>query len=144
MKYFTSEWWSTSGCYDEICKKYQEYYSSISSQLPAELRTLEQEHTLHDSKIESIHYSYTNNTIRITLNGWDQELNNPIKYKLSFIDVISFNQSLLLEDNRFGDLGFWEYEIVETGIEMRMLFDSSAQITIVFNHFEFKSEPRKA
>ena len=141
MKYFTSEWWS-SGCEDEsVIKKYHDYYSSISSQLPTEILVLEKEHTLHDSNIESLHANFINKTIIIHLDGWDQELNNTVKYEISFKDVSSFNQTLPLDENCLGDLGYWEYEIIESNIEMRMLFASSAQITIVFKDFRFSSEP---
>ena len=102
MKYFTSEWWS-SGCEDEsVFKEYQEYYSSISEQLPADIRTLDQEHTLHDSNIESIDSDFANNVIIINFKGWDRELNNPAKYKISFIGVTKFTQTLTLDENGFG------------------------------------------
>ena len=141
MKYFTSEWWA-SGCDDEsVIKKYHDYYSSISSQLPTDILALEKEHTLHDSNIESIHSDFTNKIITINLDGWDQELNNPVTYEISFKGVSSFNQTLSLDDNSFGDLGYWEYEIIGSNIEMRMLFASSAQITIIFKDFRFSCAP---
>ena len=144
MKYFTSEWWS-SGCEDEsVFKEYQEYYSSISEQLPADVRTLDQEHTLHDSNIESIDSDFENNLITINLKGWDRELNNPVKYEISFIGVNKFTQTLPLDENGFRDLGYWEYEAINNGIEMRMLFASSAEISIIFNDFRFSFEPIKA
>ena len=142
MKYFTSKWWS-AGCNPEVFMQYHEYFLSISSKLPAELCIFYQEHTLHDSKIESINSNFSNNTISIILNGWDSDLNYPVKYELSFKGVISFIQNLPLEDNRFGDLGYCEYDIIDSNTEMRMLFDSDAQINIIFNNFEFKSKPRK-
>ena len=147
MKYFTSEWWGT-GCEDEsVFKKYQEYYSSISSQLPKQLRTLDSKYTLHDSNVKSIHNNFENNEVTIKLSGWDQEFNTPMAYEIKFIGVKEFNQVLPEGDeveSELGDLGYWEYEILNENIEMRILFASNAQFNIVFKDFEFKNEPIKA
>ena len=144
MKYFTSEWW-LKGCEDDtVSDRYQKYYSSISAQLPVDILTLDKKHTLHDSNIESIETDLTKNEITITLIGWDQEFNNQIKYELSFSQVEKFNQTLPVEENGYGDLGYWEYEIVEDSVEMRMLFATSAEIRIVFNGFKFNYQVCKA
>ncbi len=144
MKYFTSEWWF-SGCKDEsVFKEYQKYYSSISAQLPTDVRTLEKYHTLHDSNIKSIKSDFLGGEITINLSGWDQELNNPVNYELLFIGVTKFNQILPLEESGYGELGYWEYEVVKDGIEIRMLFASSAEIGITFNKFRFSSAQDKA
>ncbi len=145
MKYFTSKWWA-SGCEDEsVFKKYQDYYSSISSKLPNDVLTLEKEHTLHDSNIESIYSDVDNKTVTIKFNGWNQEFNNPVVYEIIFKNVSSFKQTLPLDDdNCLGDLGYWEYEIIGSNIEMRMLFASGAQISVTFQDFRFSSAPSKA
>jgi len=144
MKYFTSEWWGT-GCEDEsVFEKYQEYYSSILSQLPQQLRTLDSKYTLHDSNVKSIHNDFIKNEVTIKLRGWDQAFNTPMAYEIKFIDVKEFKQVLPQDDeveSELGDLGYWEYEILNKNIEMRILFASSAQFNIVFKDFEFKNEP---
>ena len=68
-------------------------------------------------------------------------------YEIKFIDVKELNQVLPQGDeveSELGDLGYWEYEILNENIEMRILFASDAQFNIIFKDFEFKNEPIKA
>lgn len=140
MKYFTEEWWA-SGCEDEsVFDKYREHYLTIASKLPASMRILEEEHTLHDAKVQSIDSDFAKKEIEIKLKGWDRSYRHLVAYELRFIGVseMEFKQELPERFIRHDDLGYWEYELVsDDDIEMRMLFASGAQLTIVFNDFEF-------
>ncbi|WP_094789935.1 hypothetical protein [Zooshikella ganghwensis] len=143
MKYFTSEWWA-SGCENEsVIDKYREYYLSISSKLPDQLRSFEENHTLHDANVTSISTDLVKNEVAINFKGWDRELNYPVNYEIYFVGVKSFNQTSLQEDSEIGDLGYWEYEALDGDIEMRMLFASGAQFNVVFNDFRFSVSPRQ-
>jgi len=141
MKFFTSEWWE-SGCADKgVIERYREYYNSIAQKLPQKIPEFEADHTIHDSNVKRIGSNLVENNVEISLLGWDYDFNNRILYDLRFSGVSSFLQLFPFE-NRFeidlGDLGYWEYEIVKEGIEMRMLFVSRAEFKIVFKDFEFK------
>ena len=140
MKYFTSEWWA-SGCDDEtVFKKYHEYLSSISSDLPKRLLTIQNEFTLHDANVKEIHSSFADDSVTIKLLGWDRVFKERIAYTLRYSGVDRFEQILPQEEyveSELGDLGYWEYEYLGNSTEMRMLFASGAEFTIIFNGFNF-------
>ena len=140
MKYFTQDWWA-SGCADEaVFTAYQKYYRSISSALPLALRSLLDEHTLHDSNVMEIDSDFLSKTVTIQLNGWDTKFEKRLTYRLSFRGVTRLVQTLpRLECDSYGadDLGYYEVEVVEKLIEFRALFASDAELKILFTDFAF-------
>lgn len=74
--------------------------------------------------------------------GWDCKFQFPVRYQLQFLGVSRFEQIFPQADDveqELGDLGYWEYEKLSQGIEMRMLFVSGAEFVILFSGFEFSS-----
>jgi len=147
MKYFTSEWWG-NGCEDEtVFKKYQEYLDSVSSELPEQLITIQKEFTLHDSNIKEINSDFENGIVSIRLRGWDIAFEKEMEYSLLFSGVAEFKQFLPQQEyveSELGDLGYWEYEVVNEATEMRMLFASNAEFCVRFQGFEFTCNQIKA
>jgi hypothetical protein len=145
VKYFTTEWWS-SGCKDEtVFAEYEAYLASISDRLPEPLVELETSHTLHDAEVERISNDFVSREVELVMHGWDINLRYPVRYLLKFSGVSHFEQVLPPHERgkrreELGDLGYWEYELVASGVEMRMLFVSSAQFSIVFQGFSFSYE----
>ena len=80
------------------------------------------------------------------LDGWDRTLQVRTRYNLRFSGLVSFDQHLsAAEYGRrtrvepwLGDLGYWEYELVSDGVEMRIIFDSGAEFHITFKDFTFE------
>ena len=141
MKYFTSNWW-LSGCENSeaVFAEYNTYFDSIRNSLPAALQELEESFTLHDSKVKLINCDLQFGIVTLVLSGWNQGLNFPVRYNLQFSGVLRLGQSFPQEDyveSELGDLGYWELEKLQTGIEMRMLFASTAEFKIVFTDFTF-------
>lgn len=140
MKYFTKEWWF-SDCEDKsVLEEYRNYYSSIFSKLPRQLCSFENEHTLHDAYVISTRSDFRSKDLIINLRGWDKEFNHPVIYEINFIGVSEFDQTFLHEDADnpgLGDLGYWEYELKDGCVEMRILFFSGTQFTITFSDFKF-------
>lgn len=142
MKYFTTEWWA-NGCENAqaLFQQYDSYLASIRSRLPAELVKFEADHTLHDSKVKSIICDFEAKTVAIVLNGWNQQFDCPIRYIIRFSGVSLFNQRFPQEEYveaELGDLGYWEFEALDSATEIRMLFASSAEFRIVFTGFTFE------
>lgn len=136
MKYFTTEWWE-SGCDDapSLFKQYDSYIDSVRSLLPVKLANFDNEHTLHDSEVKSIVCDFEQNVLTIVLNGWNLELEYPVRYTLYFSGVTVFNQELPKQEyveSELGDLGYWEFEALKPLTEVRMLFVSTAEFRIVF------------
>jgi hypothetical protein len=141
LKYFTSEWWA-SGCEDEtVFNEYSSYYDSIADQLPEKICILNEKHTLHDSNVKDIYSDFLDNIVTINLRGWNQEFSVETIYIIKFIGVSCFSQSLPKDEyveSELGDLGYIEYELLDTSIEMRMLFASGAEFILNFKDFNFE------
>jgi hypothetical protein len=142
MKFFTHEWWMGFGDTNDmsVYGRYDSYLSSIIDKLPPELLKFHNNHTLHDAEVKKINSSFTQNTTQIEFLGWDIQFQNPIYYTLLFSGVKEFEQVLPQQEyveSELGDLGYWEFEALEQGIEMRMLFVSEAEFKITFEGFSF-------
>ena len=140
MKYFTDEWWN-GGCSDERpIHEYRTYFASIEAELPKDIVELEHKHTLHDSRVQSIICNLQDRSVLITLAGWNQAFQQRANYVLTFGGVEVFNQHLPIGTRvkrELGDLGYWEYELRAGKIEMRMLFESGAELSLQFITFSF-------
>jgi len=141
VKYFTTQWWS-DGCKnaDTVFQQYERYLASVRHRLPAALCELEDNHTLHDSRVKQIVSDFPSRCVKIVLHGWDRTLSHQVCYTLSFSGVSIFEQDIPTGRNNWaelGDLGYWECEVLSQGIEIRMLFASSAEFRIAFEGFEF-------
>jgi hypothetical protein len=148
MKHFTQKWWK-SGCENApaVFEKYEAYLASVRPRLPPTLVALEADHTLHDAEVKSIASDFEARTVVIVLHGWNRELEYQVGYTLNFIGVSTFHQVLPQEEyveSELGDLGYWECELVERGVEVRMLFVSDAEFRIVFTDFSFEHHRREA
>lgn len=144
MKYFTSEWWANGG--EEppmVLEKYEAYLSSVRSQLPPELVTFEEAHTLHDAEVKSIVSDFNKRSVVMVLNGWNRKLEYPVRYTINFSGVSLLDQQLPKQEyveSELGDLGYWECEVLDSAIEVRMLFVSSAEFRVIFTGFTFEHE----
>jgi len=142
MKYFTTEWWE-GGCEapSNVIEQYRAYLASILVQLPTSLVDFENNHTLHDSQLKSIDNNFSNRTIVMMFDGWTQNLEHRVRYKLNFFGVSQFHQQLPEQDyveSELGDVGYVELELVDAAIEMRILFASSAEFKVTFSDFAFE------
>jgi hypothetical protein len=143
MKFFTSEWWSTFGDTDDLSvfARYDSYLASVTHKIPKKLLDFHKNHTLHDAEVKRITSSFNQKSIQIEFRGWDIELQNPIYYILLFSGVKEFDQLFPQQEyveSELGDLGYWEIEALNQGVEIRMLFVSEAEFKITFEEFSFE------
>ena len=123
-----------------VFARYDSYLASISEKLPKALLEFHSEHTLHDAEVKRITSSFSQKTIQMEFRGWDVQLQNPIYYTLKFSGVTEFEQVLPQQEyveSELGDLGYWEIEALNQGIEIRMLFVSEAKFKIIFDGFSY-------
>jgi hypothetical protein len=148
LKYFTIEWWANAtdhAATEAVAKSYRDYYASIRAKLPSDLVLLDADYTLHDAKVMRIAGNFTEKNLEMFLDGWNQDFQIQTRYALRFSGLTSFDQQLPVAehgrgtrvDPSLGDLGYWEYELVSEGVEMRMLFRSGAEFHITFKDFTF-------
>jgi hypothetical protein len=142
MKYFTLEWWA-SGDNGDVLERYEKHIADIRSRLPPAALTLDAEHTLHDSEIKNIRNDFARREVVLELLGFNQGLEYPVRYSLRFSEVTTFEQHYPQEayvESELGDLGYWEWDLVPLGTELRMLFASSAEFIIVFKDLAFSHD----
>ena len=142
MKYFTKDWWASGG--EEppaVLERYQAYFASVRDRLPAKLVSFQDDHTLHDARLETIFNDFERHAVVVELAGWDQSFEHQVKYKLTFLGVSQFHQRLPEGCNdaaELGDLGYDEIEVFGSQFEMRLLFSSTAEFSITFSDFAFE------
>lgn len=148
MKYFTYEWWSNESPEAEYAfKEYRSYLASIKDVLPKEIVEFESQYTLHDSEVKKIFCSFQNNEVILEFLGWNLNLQHQVYYTLKFSGVTEFNQIFPQQEDvksELGDLGYWEIESIDSGVEVRMLFASGAEFKIIFQEFNFIAKNAKA
>jgi len=147
MKFFTPEWWKSAAGEDfSAHEKYAAYLESVKTLLPAGLLELQAKHTLHDSEVKSLVSDFNERTVVMVLHGWDSPLETPVRYALRFSDVSYFEQILPQQEyveSELGDLGYWECELLDAAVEVRMLFASYAEFRIAFKGFSFEHVRRE-
>jgi|JI10StandDraft_1071094.scaffolds.fasta_scaffold26142_2 hypothetical protein len=148
MRFFTLEWWR-GDCDDaaEVFARYNAHFSSIVPKLPEALVDFQSRFTLHDSEVKRITCDFLKKEVDLEFDGWDQSLSYPVRYFLKFSGVTAFGQDFPKGkdfDSELGDLGYWEFALVPEGVEMQMLFVSSAEFRIVFSGFAFQHVGTKA
>ena len=117
----------------------------MRSQLPAPLLELHEKYTLHDAEVKLIESRFESAQLKIVLDGWDQELENPLEYSLAFTRLVEFVQVVPSRPEiGEGDVGYWECEALNAGIEVRMLFLSGTEFRILFEGFTFEQIRREA
>jgi len=142
MKYFTREWWS-GGCEnaEEVFREYEAYVATVREFLPANLVELEVSHTLHDSEVKTVSVDLGLRYVAMVLHGWDAALQNKVRYTLRFAGATEFEQVFPQQEfveSELGDLGYWECELLDSCVEVRMLFVSDAEFRIRFTEFSFE------
>ena len=141
MKYFTSEWWSSgSENADDALQRYLRYIDTVRDLLPISALEFDATHTLHDSKIKLIVNDFGNSSAQLTFIGWDTEFKVKTLYRLTFAKVFLFEQHFPQDEyieSELGDLGYWEWEAIPNGTELRLLFASSAMFRLRFREFSF-------
>ena len=148
MKFFTLDWWR-GDCEDaaEVYSRYNTHFASIASKLPEALVDFQSRFTLHDSEVKRIAFDFGRSSVELEFDGWDQALSYPVRYSLTFSGVTVFEQVFPKGkdfDSELGDLGYWEFALVPEGVEMQMLFVSSAEFRIIFSGFAFQHVGTKA
>jgi hypothetical protein len=144
MKYFTFDWWERSEPTD-VFKEYGAYIKKVLHELPADLRRLEQECSLHDGRIIRLHIEPIQKTLELELVGdcCDESLPKSYarRYRLTYKELESFTSIAnpkrhLPGPGGYGDLGYDEIEVLAPGrFEHRMLFSSSIEFHVRFGSF---------
>ncbi len=146
MQYFTPEWWGKGEEDWEPFNRFEAYLATVRSRIPVPLLDLWEQHTLHDAEVKRIESRFVPGTLVLIFDGWDRALQRQIQYTLRFGEVSEFDQVLPSGPNveeELGDLGYWEIESLNPGVEVRMLFVSGAEFRVSFKEFSFEHRARE-
>lgn len=129
MRFFTPAWRDAAGDPDfAVFRQYDSYLASVRHRLPDDLLRLWDDYTLHDARVVAVDTDVQGQQLSLTLNGWDQPLQHPMRYAMTFIGVTAggaLPEGVSIE--ALEDLGYFEMEALEAGIEFRMLFLSGIE-----------------
>jgi hypothetical protein len=144
MKYFTLSWWAgdtedSLAVFDD----YRRYLDSVSGSLPADLRRLSVDVSLHDAHLRRLHLA--DSTLELHLDGCGFDQNSRAyfdrKLRLTYRGVCMLTSTAdpkagLGGPHGYGDLGYDEVEVIEPNVyEHRMLFSSGIELHVRFSDF---------
>ncbi|WP_377157776.1 hypothetical protein ACFJIX_03480 [Roseateles sp. UC29_93] len=89
------------------------------------------DYTLHDARVVEVDTDVPGQRLSLVLNGWDQPLQHPMRYAMTFIGITAggtLPEGVSIEALK--DLGYVEMEALDVGVEFRMLFVSGIEWTI--------------
>lgn len=143
MKYFTKEWWAGDEQNNGQVLNYQKYIDSIKARLPDHAMSLHEQYTLHDASFGFVASNPVAREVGLSLKGWDRNFKERLNYELVFEQVSNLEISGETLDDEgsagFGDLGYYEFELIsESAFEFRALFSSGMEIKINFSDFKMK------
>ncbi|OWQ47566.1 hypothetical protein CDL60_09080 [Roseateles noduli] len=132
MKFFTPAWRDAAGDPDlAVFRQFESYLASVRHRLPVDLLRLWDDYTLHDARVVAIDTDVEEQRLSLVLDGWDQPLQHPMRYAMTFIDVTAGGTvpgGVSIE--ALEDLGYVEMEALDVGVEFRMLFVSGIEWAI--------------
>ena len=151
MKFFTFEWWSgQSGDPAEAFDAYRHFIGDFFDRLPADHQLLSRDLSLHDANLRKLSVNVEARTTDLQLDGrgFNQADKSyfgrrfVLKYSgVSKIETTADPRVGLPGPHGYGDLGYDEIEILESGIiEHRMLFSTGIELCIRHSDFAIETE----
>lgn len=129
----------------ERWEKYSSYVESSKESIPKQLYKLYSEYSLHDSKLLEIISSFERKTVNLEFQGWDNNLQNPLKYELKFLEVREYKY-IFPKTKKFeiviGDVSHWTMQLLDNLITVRIFFQSEVEFQISFEQFDFQATAR--
>ncbi len=144
MKYFTKKWWVSGGETTDLVDEYNSYIKSVKKSLPDGVCQILDEHTLHDALIIHISVNLENRDVHLKFTGWDNKFENRVNYMIGLrdvgiIDIVSPDGINATSGIDFGDVGYYEFEVLQEGIiELRMIFSSYVELTVEFKSLDLQ------
>jgi hypothetical protein len=145
------DWWLgrlDDDIYHAVSKASQDHFESIKPLLPEPIIRLIESSGLHDGDFQQAYYDEVAKTVRMTLKAWNSFNGDyRVDYIIEFSEVISFWINATLLNKRcgpgFGDLGYYEVDLVEGGgFSMCFLFWSGIEIEVVFGSINVEETRR--
>jgi hypothetical protein len=154
MKYFTLEWWAEPGDnHLAVFRAYEAYISSVKNDVLVDLLRVQEEISLHDSRLRRMEFSSESKSLLIDLDGCHSDDGglsySQLKIRLLYDTVLLIESSAdpekgLAGPHGYGDLGYDEIEVVRVGVfQHRMLFSTGIELSVTFSGFSLEYQKVK-
>jgi hypothetical protein len=132
-------WWCgvQTGAVGDPFAAHAAHLTAIRDRLPPDLLATEESVSLHDTRLRELQLSVADATLRLRLDGYGGDEHLHVLYT----GVERFESSAdpevgLHGSAGYGDLGYWEVDVLPSGtFEHRLLFSTGIELLVVFRGF---------
>lgn len=139
MKFFTFDWWSGNALDDFAPNAYEAHLRTVEDRLPAGVRQLIAQHSLHDGHLLTLTVVPSEHEVRLSLEvyssfGADDRVPLSLVYHgVALLQQFSYCDDALGGPGGLGDLGYDEWHLTADGLtEHRLLFSSGTELLVQF------------
>jgi hypothetical protein len=147
MRFFTQAWREAdSPDAEAVFAAYDAHFEDVGKNLPTSAHEFHATQTLHDAEVKQIDVDAKRATVTLLLEGWDANLQDPLRFELRFGGLHRFQQRFTPgapAESGIGDIAHYEWDWLRGPFEFSMLFTSSAEFVIEAETFEYSTQSRK-
>jgi hypothetical protein len=137
MRFFTHVTLADS---DAAFADYARHWKTVRHFLPDSVTAFERAHTLDRARLRRSLPGHHDGTLALDFDGWDATFSQRAAIALRFAGVATYGPhapAIAADD----EVGYWEWDWTGEALELRVLFESSAQLRVVATRFEFEVLP---
>jgi hypothetical protein len=137
MKFFTHVAMANS---DAAFADYARHWKTVRHFLPDAVIAFERAHTLDRAHLHRAVPGDHDGTLALAFDGWDATFSQRAAMVLRFagVAVHAPPAAAIAADD---EVGYWEWDWTGEALELRVLFESSAQLRVVATRFEYEVLP---
>lgn len=139
MRFFTMAWWLGLQAQEtpDPAIAYAAHLATIRDRLPPDLIATEEWVSLHDTRLRELRLLLTEGTLTLGLDSHAGDERITITYSgVERYESIADPEVGLGGPAGYGDLGYWEVDVLPDGaLEHRMLFSSGIELWVTFHGF---------
>jgi hypothetical protein len=134
MRFFTHVTLADS---DAAFADYARHWRTVRHFLPDTVSAFERAHTLDRAHLRRSLPGHHDGTLALDFDGWDATFSQRAAIALRFAGVAAYGPhapAIAADD----EVGYWEWDWTGEALELRVLFESSAQLRVVATRFEYE------
>ena len=133
MRFFTHMALADS---DAAFADYARHWKTVRHFLPDTVTAFERAHTLDRAHLRHVVPGNHDGTLALEFDGWDATFSQRAAIVLRFAGVAVYTpQAVAIAAD--DAVGYWEWDWTGEALELRVLFESSAQLRVVATRFEY-------
>jgi hypothetical protein len=148
MRFFTMAWWCgvQEGISGDPSADYAARLATIRDRLPADLLATEESVSLHDTRLRELRLLPAERTLHVGLETYAADERLTLVYSgVERVESFADPEVGLCGPAGYGDLGYWEVDVLQSGLfEHRLLFSTGIELVVEFRGFLLLCVPGKA